>query len=143
MLVRLTYASRATQGVKGGDIRDILAISRRNNVRFNITGVLCFSHDTFLQCLEGGRDLVNQTYNHILGDKRHDRATLLDYREISSRRYRQWAMAYVSSLDHNRDLFLKYAEGTEFDPYALSSETVDLFLAELLEKAVFIDGPPV
>ena len=40
MLIRLTYASRATSGVSSQPIRDILDSSQRNNPAKGLTGML-------------------------------------------------------------------------------------------------------
>ena len=63
MLVRLTYASRASHSVSAELIREILDSSRRNNPANGLTGILCCNADTFLQALEGPRAAINALYN--------------------------------------------------------------------------------
>ncbi|MFP6861816.1 BLUF domain-containing protein [Pseudomonas sp.] len=41
MIVRLTYASRASHGVSSELIREILDSSQRNNPGKGLTGILC------------------------------------------------------------------------------------------------------
>ena len=82
MLVRLMYASRALPAVDQEALVAILRKSKANNPGTGITGVLCFSEGIFLQVLEGGRAAVNQLYNRIATDPRHNDVTLLCYEEI-------------------------------------------------------------
>jgi D-arabinose 5-phosphate isomerase GutQ len=47
MLVRLTYASRASHSVSAELIREILDSSQRNNPAKGLTGILCCNADIF------------------------------------------------------------------------------------------------
>ena len=53
MLVRCLYASRATSPIGEPLVGEILEEARRNNPRYGITGLLCYSGDVFIQVLEG------------------------------------------------------------------------------------------
>jgi Sensors of blue-light using FAD len=77
MLVRLMYASRATDPVRQDSLQAILKKSTGNNPGVGITGVLCFSGEIFLQVLEGGRLQVSALYNRIAQDPRHRDVVLL------------------------------------------------------------------
>ena len=67
-LTRLVYTSKISDVFESSDIENILVTARRENERNNITGMLCFNRKYFLQCLEGSREDVNQTYHRILND---------------------------------------------------------------------------
>jgi len=69
-LSRILYASTTTDQFKPKDIEDILSKARQENSKLNITGMLCFSSNYFLQCIEGSRANVNELYHKILNDKR-------------------------------------------------------------------------
>ncbi|WP_018410763.1 BLUF domain-containing protein [Methyloversatilis thermotolerans] len=135
MLVRLIYASRVASSVTRADVDAILACSQRNNARVGVTGALCFTGTMFLQCLEGGRQAVNEVYHRIAGDPRHRDPALLSFEEIVAREFGDWAMGYVGHTPDNRALFLKYCPHAEFDPYAMSAASVRALLAELLGVA--------
>ena len=51
MLVRLLYASRATQPQNVSVYDSILEQSRAHNPQLGITGILCYSDDVFIQVL--------------------------------------------------------------------------------------------
>ncbi|AYQ29331.1 MULTISPECIES: BLUF domain-containing protein [unclassified Polaromonas] len=134
MLVQLTYASRTTGALGPGDIKDILASSKRNNSRAGVTGALCLNNGIFLQQLEGDKMAVNALYHRILRDGRHREFAVLDFSEISHRRFSSWSMGLVASLEENRQIFLKYSSSSDFDPYAMSTSTLRAFFAEIVEN---------
>ncbi len=141
MLVRLIYASRSTQPINDDLIRSILDQSGRHNVDAGITGVLCVCHgDIFMQALEGGREEVNQLYAKLVRDARHTDITLLDYAEISERRFSSWRMGRVDLDKLNLGVVLKYSEKPQLDPFQLSGRVALAFLEELMSTAAIMGG---
>lgn len=138
MLIQLTYASRTSRILGPADIKDILAASQRNNAKLGVTGALCLNNGIFLQQLEGDREVVNALYHRILLDSRHTDPAILDFNEISSRRFGQWSMGLLSSVEENRSLFLKYSSSASFDPYGMSAATLRGFFDEMLHNVRWI-----
>jgi len=141
MLVRLTYASRASHSVSSELIREILDSSQRNNPGKGLTGILCCNADIFLQALEGPRVEVNALYNRLADDSRHKDLTILDYEEISMRRYSSWSMGWAGARQANRELFLKYSASDRFDPFSMSAEQIAGLLLALSETVSAIRSP--
>jgi hypothetical protein len=141
MLVRLTYASRASHSVSSQLIRDVLDNSQRNNPGKGLTGILCCNANTFLQALEGPRAEVNALYNRLADDSRHKDLTILDYEQISMRRYSSWSMGWAGAKQANRELFLKYSASDQFDPFSMSAEQISGLLLELSETVSAIKSP--
>ena len=137
MLVRLLYVSRAVD-VGDDAISGILAHSRQYNPSLGITGILCYGGDVFLQAIEGGRSAVSELYGHILKDPRHKDVVLLDFEEISERRFSGWTMGTVNLLKLNHSILLKYSEKAELDPYAASGKVSMALLEELMATAAII-----
>ena len=137
MLVRLLYASRAVD-VGEEAIARILAHSRQYNPVLGITGILCYGGGVFLQAIEGGRMAVSELYGHILKDPRHKDVVLLDFEEISERRFGGWTMGTVNLLKLNHSILLKYSEKPELDPYATSGKVSMALLEELMATASII-----
>lgn len=136
-LVALIYCSR-TEGAlrQGGDaIPTLLRRARELNAENAITGIICFNREYVLQYIEGGRDRVNQTYARILRDPRHSQVTLLDYRYISRRAFRDWSMGYISAGQLSRETNLMYSAGENFDPFQFSGESAFLFAQEAGQMA--------
>jgi hypothetical protein len=140
MLVRLMYASRATESVNQDELVAILRKSKANNPGIGVTGVLCFSAGTFLQVLEGGRSPVSSLYNKIAQDRRHNDVVLLSYEEIGERSFAGWSMGQVNLNRLNPALLLKYSERPELDPYAVSGKVSLALFSELVATASIV-GP--
>jgi hypothetical protein len=135
MLVRLMYASRATEPVRPEALSAILKKSTHNNPTVGVTGVLCFSGDIFLQVLEGGRSQVSKLYNCITQDPRHKDVVLLSYEEIEERSFASWAMGQVNMSRLNPAMLLKYSESAVLDPYAVSGKVSMALFNELVATA--------
>lgn len=137
MLVRLLYASRAVE-TGASAIEAILSQSRQYNPTCGITGILCYGGGIFLQAIEGGRMAVNELYGHIQKDPRHKDVVLLDYEEISERRFGGWTMGTVNLLKLNHSILLKYSEKAELNPYLASGKVSLALLEELMATAAII-----
>jgi len=141
MLVRLLYASRASTPLSPEVIESILVASRRNNPALGITGLLCHSGDIFMQVLEGGRQAVNELYNHISRDPRPGEIVLLQYEEITERRFAGWTMGQVNLARVNPSILLKYSDRPVLYPYALPGRVSMALLEELIATASIISRP--
>lgn len=120
-LTRLIYASRAADALTAADVDQILEASRRNNGKCGVTGILIYSSREFLQCLEGAREPVNQTYARILGDKRHAEVQILDFSEAASRLFPEWGMHALAPTRLTRQRILRYSEREVFAPTRMSA----------------------
>jgi Sensors of blue-light using FAD len=141
MLVRLMYASRATEAVRPETLSAILKQSTQNNPGVGVTGVLCFSGSIFLQVLEGGRSPVSKLYNHIARDPRHTDVVLLSYEEIEERSFAGWSMGQVNMNRLNPALLLKYSEAAVLDPYSVSGKVSMALFNELVATAAVMCLP--
>ena len=137
MLVRLLYASRAID-TQPEAIEAILAQSRQYNPASGVTGILCYGGGIFLQAIEGGRNAISDLYGHIQKDVRHKDVVLLQYEEISERRFSGWTMGQVNIAKINSSILLKYSEKPELDPYSTSGVVSMALLEELMATACII-----
>ena len=137
MLVRLLYASRAID-TQPEAIEAILDQSRQYNPASGITGILCYGGGIFLQAIEGGRNAISDLYGHIQKDSRHKDVVLLQYEEISERRFSGWTMGQVNIAKINSSILLKYSEKPELDPYCTSGVVSMALLEELMATACII-----
>ncbi|MBX2805856.1 MAG: BLUF domain-containing protein [Hyphomicrobiales bacterium] len=82
------------------EISELLEISRKNNERDGITGLLIYKQwndaerANFLQILEGPRDLVDKAYRKIAKDNRHHTILPLEQGDIPARNFGSWAMGF-------------------------------------------------
>ncbi|UPQ88950.1 BLUF domain-containing protein [Vibrio sinaloensis] len=130
-LTRLVYASTIEKGFDLSTVENIVYSAREHNQALDVTGMLCFDRNFFLQCLEGSRTNVNLVYQRILNDKRHSKIIMLDYREISAREFSQWSMGYSPSSSLTAPLYLRYSGAKEFNPYEMSGESAYQLLLQL------------
>ena len=132
-LIQLIYSSRST-GIGPDDVESILEGARKFNAGANVTGLLCFSAERFLQCLEGSRSAVNEIYRRILIDSRHAGAEILRYEEIEHRDFPSWSMAYVGDTAVNRVRLLRYSGHDEFRPEDLAGNSARMLLLDLADS---------
>lgn len=137
-LVRLIYASQPSSDFKPEDIEKILESARRNNSSKSVTGLLYFKHKYFLQCIEGSRAAVNEIYQKILRDNRHDMQLIIEYKEAVERGFSRWEMGYLPETEATRALYTKFSGQSEFSPYHMRGESCHALMIELknLVKAV-------
>jgi hypothetical protein len=131
-LYRLIYVSQAHADLSYPDLVSIMEASERNNPRVGVTGLLCYGDDWFLQTLEGHRMAVSQTYNRIVGDRRHYNAELLSFNEIHCRQFSEWSMKAMQFglRDDERQLILRYSSREMFSPASMTAtQCFDLMLS--------------
>jgi hypothetical protein len=140
MLVRLLYASRTASEIDETLITSILERSRKYNLEHGITGILCTSSpgNVFLQLLEGSRAAVNTLYGNIVRDPRHGDVTLLDYAEITERRFGSWRMGLVNLNRINQANILRFSENPVLDPFSMSGQSALALLEELTRTAAIV-----
>jgi len=139
-LMRLIYASKMTPQCGPKELKEILDVSRKKNEARGITGVLCYDPQSFLQCLEGAQDVVNELYRTIMMDERHEHVMLISYTDIDRRDFEKWSMAYLNIEDYSRDLAFKYNVTKEFDPFSMNgNQALEFLLSITREHEKFLE----
>jgi hypothetical protein len=90
----LIYSSRVMSDLSDHDLIDLLDISRRNNDRLGLTGVLLYRQGRFLQYLEGPRDALLERVRIIAADDRHTSFVTLLEEDIPRRLFPAWSMGF-------------------------------------------------
>lgn len=93
-MLRLIYISTARAVIAPTELDQILAISRRNNARADITGLLIAGGRRFLQALEGTESALAETFARIGRDPRHFAVVTLRRDTIAARAFPDWTMGY-------------------------------------------------
>lgn len=96
----LIYSSKANIPWSESQIRALLEKSVANNKKRNITGVLIYLKDRFIQVLEGKKEDVKFIYDKIKKDPRHSKIVLLLKGEIEDRNFKDWNMGF-KALDED------------------------------------------
>lgn len=93
-MIQLVYVSAAHPLFTPADIADILEVSRRNNARDTITGLLVYKSGSVIQFLEGPPEAVRTLFAAICRDRRHCHVTKIYEEEISQRDFPDWTMGF-------------------------------------------------
>ena len=132
-LVQLAYASACVGRLQLNTIENILSKAVEKNRALGITGFLCFDHKYFLQVLEGERRAVNALYHLIAADSRHANATLLLFREITTRDFPEWAMGDCNLENLKPSPVFRHCATRSFRPQQMSGDAALQLLKELSE----------
>ena len=93
-MIQIAYASCTRELLTAEGITDILTVSRENNRRKGITGILLYKSGNVLQVIEGGEEDVRRLFDVICSDKRHYGVLKLYEREIERREFPEWVMGF-------------------------------------------------
>jgi hypothetical protein len=93
-LIQLIYVSTATNELNDKEIRQILDSSIRHNTPQEVTGLLLYSHGSFMQVLEGEETAVDETMSRIKKDPLHHSILVMTRSPITVREFGTWAMAF-------------------------------------------------
>jgi hypothetical protein len=96
VLRQLAFASRARLGLRASETSDLITTSRSNNARDDITGVLLYTGESFLQVVEGQDAEVSDLWRRLLVDDRHYGVVSLFDRAEHDRWFRDWRAGYLS-----------------------------------------------
>jgi len=100
---QLIYISSAKHKMNHYQLLEILRVSKENNTKKNISGVLLYDNGTFIQVLEGEEGQLNETFADIQIDERHSNIVIMQNKEIQAREFGDWSMGFenISEIDRN------------------------------------------
>jgi hypothetical protein len=104
-MLLIVYVSAATRLLTQPELLALLKISRENNARRGITGVLLYNDGNFIQAFEGPDEVVRELHQQIQNDPRHQYMRTVLEEHVSERQFEQWSMGFVptehlSAEDH-------------------------------------------
>ena len=94
---RLIYCSKTSRDLGIADLKNILEVAQIKNKEHGVTGALFYNAQFFIQCLEGPRRALNDTFQRISKDGRHADIFLLSYFKIDHRDFGDWSMGIASA----------------------------------------------
>jgi len=89
--------SAATRQFDNVELTVLLAKARQKNEQLDISGMLVYYDDSFLQVLEGEEKSVESLYQHITRDERHANCEMLLRSFIDRRSFGDWTMGFVNT----------------------------------------------
>ncbi|MEP3783814.1 BLUF domain-containing protein [Ascidiaceihabitans sp.] len=132
-LTRLVYYSQRNPSEKL-DCQTLIETCQTNNARQNLTGILHYNGDHFLQVLEGGRVEVSALYHSISRDSRHANIILLSCADVRERMFSKWSMGLHQGMDERtREIYLRYFSTDNVNPETVN---VDSLLDVLQDIAI-------
>jgi len=135
-LYRLIYVSQnCIEGDDAhvrGEIDSILDTARVQNQKLGVTGALMFNAGCFAQVLEGELEHVEETFERIQYDQRHQDVNVLLFEPTDTRAFEDWSMAYVGADADARQEFADVGGQSGIDASALPAGRVFAILQEHL-----------
>lgn len=95
----LIYVSAAAHLYSDQELIDILSVSRINNSRLGVTGLLLYHDGSILQILEGEEEILNTLFNKIKKDHRHKGVIKMMDISIGERSFQDWSMGFKQISD--------------------------------------------
>lgn len=127
-ICRLIYYSTnrtpSSPNVMAKTIEQILAASRRNNPRVDVTGALMFNAGCFAQILEGSQDAVAHTFERIQQDERHGNVSILSFGPVEKRAFDRWSMAFIGASALHARQYESIADASGYDPAHMTGDAI-------------------
>jgi len=105
MIHTIVYISSYTGTAESldGTLHDICTTAKSFNILHNITGVLFYHNQKFLQLIEGDKADLDLLMVKISADTRHTNITTIVNKEVGSRGFEKWNMD-TFNLDKNHKI---------------------------------------
>jgi hypothetical protein len=101
----LLYTSELAPGQDPACIAEITTVSRFNNTRDGITGILVFDGTHFAQWLEGPLDILERLLGRLRRDPRHGRMRIQHHAPLpEGRLFSGWRLGYVSRSNEDHEI---------------------------------------
>lgn len=91
-LYRLIYTSQSVVELTSDELKELAQLARFNNLIHQVTGLLLYGEQQFLQVLEGTRENIETIFARILEDKRHHSIVVVIEEPIKIRSFPNWNM---------------------------------------------------
>jgi len=95
----LVYVSSAVRLFSHEELVELLRLSRINNARLGVTGMLLYDRGNFIQVMEGHGTNVGKLYEKIRADPRHKQVTTLLQGPLEKRQFETFTMGFDTSAD--------------------------------------------
>ena len=125
---RLVYYSTnrtsSSPDIMATTVEQILAASRRNNPRVDVTGALMFNAGCFAQILEGPQAAVAHTFERIQQDERHGNVSVLSFGPVEKRAFDRWSMAFIGASAFHARQYEEIAGASGYDPAHMTGDAI-------------------
>jgi Sensors of blue-light using FAD len=100
-MYHLIYVSHATDPFYEDDLLTLLKKCRAYNKKHEVTGMLVYLNERFMQVLEGPESTVNRLYEKIQRDPQHKKVSRILVGHSAQRIFTNWSMGFkrISETD--------------------------------------------
>lgn len=138
-LISTVYVSSANKPFTQAELIELLRISRENNTKAGLTGMLLYHDGNFMQLLEGEPESVDALLNKLSLDPRHSGLMVLVRKPIEARSFGEWQMAFRNTgelpptemAEVSTFLQPSFAEGTNGQQSTAAMKLLNVFRAKL------------
>lgn len=142
-MFHLVYTSYSTAPFSEEELIQLLNQSRVSNKKLDITGMLVYLDNKFIQVLEGERAAVVKLYEKIAGDPRHKKVALLLEGNTRERIFKDWSMGFKKITNNEFEELTGFKDPENFfeeQSVTDDSPAVMVFL-QLFYKKNYTDYP--
>lgn len=132
----IIYLSYATVPFGKPQLEWLLTQARTFNASHQVTGILLYGNEQFLQVLEGEEQTLRSLYDHIRQDPRHRDVTTFADKEIPTRAFNDWHMAFQPLAPQQLLEFASYISPAEVQLDRPNLSEADTQLLHLLRSFV-------
>lgn len=93
-MYRIVYVSDAVRPMTQEDLDTVLSAARAFNAGRNISGLLVYAQQSFLQVLEGDPASIELAYSRAAASPLHTNLRRTDVHVSGGRRFPQWSMGF-------------------------------------------------
>ncbi|WP_435979405.1 BLUF domain-containing protein [Psychrobacter sp. DM4] len=115
-LIRLIYIS-GINTVDDSVFKHIQSHSESFNKNNNIAGFLCNNNESFLQCLEGTKEVVSSLMQRIFKDANHKDVGVVFAKKVSRYSFTDWRMHSLNLGDSNWEKFSNHTKLSDISPF--------------------------
>ncbi len=138
MLKTICYISDSCQEESQNSLKVLYSKAKKNNSKYNITGILIYSNANFLQVLEGDQTSVDATFKRISTDTRHRNIFKVINIDIQQRIFEDYNFGFTI-INNNKELnrLHEYLEWLRKADNTLANKVVNMvenFIAQKIAK---------
>jgi len=140
----IIYTSEANHSTDSQivDLNEICKTAVKNNSKNDVTGVLLFHNNHFLQVLEGKLDTIDRLLDKIRSDTRHSNLEIIYNNSIEKRNYPNWTMQFFDLSDPSKfsSATLKDIKKIYSHNFQFNSKEYLFLIESLLRDEAFLDS---
>jgi len=93
-LIHIVYVSFSNKSLTEDEIVQLLKEVRAKNKAQDVTGLLLYNNEAFIQVIEGEKESIHTLYELIKKDTRHTNVVKLLEEPIEARAFPDWSMGF-------------------------------------------------